>query len=148
LGETLPFYGKGENENITFVGYNLTYYFSITKDRNIGALLAGIVQTPTDELPERRIVPVEINYSAKSITVDSPEDNVNTTLVIHDMFQGSFTERNRLVYVDKGSTEITMHYPYLLQSILMSVLGIAVVAVTSVFIRPKGKSGSKSAPKT
>lgn len=147
LGETLPFYGKGENENIIFVGYNLTYYFSITKDRNIGSLLAGIVQTPTDELPERKIVPVEINYSAKSITVDSPEDNVNTTLTIHDIFKGSFTERNRLVYVDKGRTEIYMHYPYLVQSILMSVLGIALVGVTSIFIKPRGKKESESAPK-
>ncbi len=116
LGETLPFYGKGENENITFVGYNLTYYFSISKDRNIGA-----------------------SYNPSYITVESPEDNVNTALAVHDMFTGNFTERNRLVFVNKGRTEIRMHYPYLVQGILVSVLGIAVVAVSAAFIRPRGK---------
>lgn len=140
LGETLPFYGKGENENIIFVGYNLTYYFSISKDRNIGALLSGITQTPTDELPERKIVPLEISYNPSYITVESPEDNVNTALAVHDMFTGNFTERNRLVFVNKGRTEIRMHYPYLVQGILVSVLGIAVVAVSAAFIRPRGKN--------
>ena len=139
LGETLPFYGKGENENITFVGYNLTYYFSITKDRNIGALLSGIVQTSTTELPERKTVPIDITYTPGKISVSSPEDNVNTNLTVHDIFSGNYTERNRLIYVNKGTTEISMHYPYPVQSILMSVLGIAVIAVTSVFIKPRGR---------
>ena len=139
LGETLPFYGQGENENIVFVGYNLTYYYSITKDNNIGALLAGITQTSTEELPERRTVPISITYGKNNITVEAPEDNVNTTLAVHDMFKGNFTERNRLVYVGQGKTEIRMSYPYPVQSILMSVLGIAIVAVTSIFIKPRGK---------
>ena len=146
LGETLPFYGKGENENITFIGYNLTYYFSITKDRNVGSLLSGIVQTSTTELPERKIVPVDITYTPGCISVDSPEDNVNTALAVHDIFKGNYKERNRLVYVDKGRTEIYMNYPYPVQSILMSVLGIALLAVTSVFIKPRGRKSGNSAP--
>ena len=139
LGETLPFYGTGENENLIFVGYNLAYYFSSTKDRNIGALLAGITPNSTTDLPERRTVPLEITYSPRKITVNSPEDNVNTSLAVHDMFTGNFTERNRLIFVNKGSTEINMHYPYLIPSILVSVLGVAIVAVCAVFIRPRGK---------
>ncbi|MBO4450616.1 MAG: hypothetical protein J5777_08510, partial [Clostridiales bacterium] len=143
LGETLPFYGKGENENIIFVGYNLTYYFAITKDGNIGALLSGIVETSTEELPERKIVPLNITYDKKKITVDSPEDNVNTSLAVHDIFKGNFTERNRLVFVNKGKTEIGMHYPYLVQGILMSVLGLAAVAVFSIFVKPREQQGGR-----
>ena len=145
LGETLPFYGTGENENLIFVGYNLTYYFSITKDKNIGSLLAGITPNSTTDLPERRTVPVTITYEPKKITVTAPEDNVNTTLAVHDIFSGNFTERNRLVYVGNGTTEITMHYPYLVQSILMSVAGVAIVAVISLFMKPRGKKEEGSA---
>lgn len=148
LGETLPFYGKGENENIIFVGYNLTYYYAITKDKNIGALLSGITEISTEELPERRTVPIDIKYSADQITVDSPEDNVNTTFAVHDIFSGGFTERNRLVYVNKGTTEIHMHYPYPVRSILMSLAGIAIAAVTSIFIKPRGKKEGSSDPET
>ena len=143
LGETLPFYGKGENENITFVGYNLTYYYAITKDKNIGALLSGIVETSTEELPERTIVPLKISYAPNKITVDSPEDNVNTSLAVHDIFKGNFTERNRLVYVNKGTTEIGMHYPYLVQGILMSAFGILAAAVFTIFVKPREKKGGR-----
>ncbi len=143
LGETLPFYGKGENENLIFVGYNLTYYFAITKDNNIGALLAGIVDTSTTELPDRKIVPLEINYAKDRITVDSPEDNVNTSLAVHDIFKGNFTERNRLVFVNQGKTEIKMHYPYLAQGIVMSLIGLAEVVVFSIFIKPREKKGGR-----
>ena len=143
LGETLPFYGKGENENLIFVGYNLTYYFAITKDNNIGALLAGIVDTSTEELPDRKIVPLDITYANDRITVDSPEDNVNTSLAVHDIFKGDFTGRNRLVFVNHGRTEIKMHYPYLLQGILMSLAGLAEVIVFSIFIKPREKQGGR-----
>lgn len=143
LGETLPFYGKGENENIIFVGYNLTYYYAITKDRNVGALLSGIVETSTEELPERMIVPLDIQYYPRKITVDSPEDNVNTSLAVHDIFKGNFTERNRLVYVNKGTTEIGMHYPYLVQGIIMSVFGVLVLSVFSVFVKPREQKGGR-----
>ena len=143
LGETLPFYGKGENENITFVGYNLTYYFAITKDKNIGALLSGIVETSTEELPERKVVPLKITYAPKKITVDSPEEGVNTSLAVHDVFKGNFTEKNRLVYVGKGTTEIGMHYPYLVQGVLMSAFGILAAAVFSIFVKPREKQGGR-----
>lgn len=143
LGETLAFYGKGENENLIFVGYNLTYYYALTKDRNVGALLAGIVETSTEELPDRRIVPLDIKYEPRKIIVDSPEDNVNTSLAVHDIFKGNFTERNRLIYVDKGTTEIRMHYPYLVQGILMSAFGVLAVAVFSIFIKPREKQGGR-----
>ena len=145
LGETLPFYGTGENENLIFVGYNLTYYFAITKDKNIGALLAGITPNSTTDLPDRRTVPLEITYAPKKITVTSPEDDVNTTLAVHDIFRGNFTERNRLIYVGKGTTEIEMHYPYLVQGILMSVAGAVAVAVISLFIKPRGRKEEGSA---
>ena len=147
LGETLPFYGKGENDNLIFVGYNLTYYYSITKDNNIGALLAGITPISTTELPVRRTVPLNITYAPDKITVESPEDNVNTTVAVHDIFKGSFTERNRLVYVGKGTTEIRMSYPYPVQSILMSLAGVITVVIACIFIKPRGRKekGSGSA---
>ena len=60
LGEQLPFYGKGSNENINFIAFNLTYYYSLTRDRAVGAILAGIVETSETEIPDRTIVPLDI----------------------------------------------------------------------------------------
>lgn len=145
LGEKLPFYGKGENDNIIFVGFNLTYYCSITKDKNLSILLSEISNMSTEALPERKIVPIDIEYGKNRITVNSPEDNVNTSLAIHDIFNGNFRERNRLIFVDKGTTEITMHYPYPVQSVLMTVAGIALTVGYAALIRlwRKREAGSK-----
>ena len=138
LGEQLPFYGKGSNENINFIAFNLTYYYSITRDRMVGALLAGIVETSEYEIPERTIVPLDITYGEDKITVVSPEDHVNTSLAEHDIFEGDITTFNRFVYVDSGTTEITYKYPYLLQGTLMSVGGILLIGLVCVFLKKKG----------
>ena len=137
LGEELPFYGKGTNDNINFIGYNLTYYYSLTRDKTIGELLAGIIETGETEVPGRKIVPLDITYGKKVITVNSPEDGVNTTLAEHDIFNGNFKAFNRFVYVDSGETVITYKYPYLIQGCLISLAGIAVICVMAVFIRHK-----------
>ncbi len=137
LDEQMPFWGKGTNDNITFIGFNLTYYYSRTRDKNVGAILAGIVDVSEYEVPEREIVPIDITYGDDKITISSPKDNVNTSLAEHDIFRGDFRTFNRLVFVDKGDTEITYSYPYLIQGILVTLLGVAIVVVMVVYIRKK-----------
>ncbi len=137
LNEQMPFWGKGTNDNITFIGFNLTYYYSRTRDRNVGAILAGIVDVSEYEVPERQIVPLDITYGDDSITISSPEDNVNTSLASHDIFEGDFRTFNRLVFVDKGETTITYSYPYLIQGILVTLAGVAIAVVMVVYIRKK-----------
>ena len=137
LGETLPFFGKGTNDNINFIAFNLTYYYALTKDRTIGALLAGIVETSEYEVPVREVVPINITHSGNSITVSSPRDNVNTSIADHDIFNGDYKAFNRLVYVNSGYTTITYKYPYLWQGSLLSLSGVAVIAVMVFFIRRK-----------
>ncbi len=135
LGEKLVFWGKGTNDNINFIGFNLTYYYALTRDRSIGTLLRDVVTTGENNLPERRVVPIDIEYGENSITINSPEDDVNTSLADHDIFNGDYRAFNRLVHVDSGKTEITFHYPYLLQGSLMSFAGIVFGGIMVAFIK-------------
>ena len=137
LNETLPFYGKGTNDNINFIAFNLTYYYALTRDRTIGALLAGVVETSEYDIPEREVVPIDIEYSENSLKISSPKDGVNTSIADHDIFEGSYRAFNRLVYVDNGDTVITYSYPYLLQGSLLSFAGLLVIAIMVVYIRRK-----------
>lgn len=137
LDEQMPFWGKGTNDNITFIGFNLTYYYSRTRDRNVGAILAGIVDVSMYEVPDRQIVPLDVTYGDDSITISSPEDNVNTSLAEHDIFEGNIRTFNRLVFVDKGETEITYSYPYLIQGILVTLAGVVIAVIMVVYIRKK-----------
>ena len=137
LDEEMPFWGKGTNDNITFIGFNLTYYYSRTRDKNVGAILAGIVDVSEYELPERTVVPLDVTYGTDTITISSPEDKVNTSLAEHDIFRGDFRTFNRLVYVDSGETVISYKYPYLVQGCLMSFAGVAVMGIMVAFISRK-----------
>jgi uncharacterized membrane protein len=139
LGEELPFYGKGTNENINFIGYNLTYYYSLTRDRVIGQLLAGIIETGEYEVPDRIIVPLDIAYGNNTITIVSPEDKVNTTLAEHDTFKGDFSCFNSFIYVNSGETVITYKYPYLIQGCLVSFAGVVITGIMVAFISHKRK---------
>ena len=140
LNEEMPFWGKGTNDNITFIGFNLTYYYSRTRDKNVGSILAGIVDVSEYEVPEREIVPLDITYGTDSITVSSPKDNVNTSLAEHDIFRGDFRTFNRLVFVDSGETVITYSYPYLLQGCLMSFAGVVTAGIMVFFISRKKRN--------
>ena len=142
LGEELPFWGKGSNENITFIGYNLTYYYALTRDKLVGMILSGIIETGETDIPERQIVPIDITYGENYISITSPEDNVNTSVADHDIFEGNYRSFNNLVFVDSGTTDITYGYPYLLQSCLVSFAGILIAAVMAVIIRRKEHSGN------
>ena len=137
LGEQLPFYGKGSNENITFIAYNLTYYYALTRDKAIGALLSGIVETGENELPDRQVIPIDITYGTDSITITSPMDNVNTSVADHDTFSGNYKAFNNLIYVNSGTTEISIKYPYLLESSLVSLAGVIVLTGMSVILYRK-----------
>lgn len=139
LDEEMPFWGKGTNDNITFIGFNLTYYYARTRDRNVGEILAGIVDVSEYEVPERKIIPIDISYGTDSITINSPEDNVNTSLAEHDIFRGNIRNFNRLIFVDSGETVITFKYPYLIQGCLVSFAGVVITGIMVAYISRKRK---------
>ncbi len=81
----------------------------------IGRLLSNMTGISSDELPERKIVPLNVEYGKNRITITFDYDNVDTTLSYHDIFgkTSDITSRNNLLYVNKGTTVIRRRYPYL-----------------------------------
>ena len=93
-------------------------------------LLSNIMSVSEDELPIRKLVPVEVKYGARSITVKTDFDDVNTTLSTHDSFTGDFIVKNNLIHVNRGETVIRMHYPYFKTGLFVSLLGLVLLIVT------------------
>ena len=147
LGKPLEFYGTVHNDNIIFIGLNLTFHYSLTKDAAVGRLLSRTIDIDNDELPEREIVPLDIKYNNKSIEIDSDYDNVNTTLAYHDIFtsQQDIEMKNHLTYVDKGHTVIDLHYPYFWQGLAVTLLGLvlSVIFIGSIRRRQVKESREK-----
>lgn len=124
-GLSEAFYGTGENENIIFVGLNLSYHYMLTQDVLLENLFNDIFGMDRSTLPQREIEPVTVEYGRNQITITSEEDGVNTTLAYHDIFESEehITAKQALLYVDSGTTIITMRYPYLAEGIAMSTAG-------------------------
>lgn len=137
LGKPLEFYGTVHNDNIIFIGLNLTFHYSLTKDRAVGELLSRTIDIDNDELPEREIVPLDIKYNNRSIEIDSDYDDVNTTLAYHDIFTSDqdIEMKNHLTYVNKGHTVIDLHYPYFWQGLGLTMLGLVLSVIFIVSIR-------------
>ncbi len=138
----MDFYGTVKNDNIVFIGLALTYHYSLTQDAAVGHLLSHALQVDPNALPQREIVPITVDYHNNVITIDSPKDNVNTTLSYHDIFRPDrdIREVNHLTVVDQGRTVIRLVYPYLLPSLAMTLVGVALTAGYLVVMKKRLRS--------
>lgn len=129
-GTKLDFVGKSDSENITFIGFNLLFHAYTADDTAVKNLFDTIMSLDEYALPQRRIVPIEVSYDSNQITIVSPEDNVNTSIAYQDIFKSEqpIREMNNFLIVDKGTTIITMEYPYLIRGIIVSSLGVLIEA--------------------
>ncbi len=137
LEEELTFYGTVKNDNIVMIGLNLSYFYSLTEDKGVGKLLSHAMTISTEDLPDRKLVPIEVVNEADSITVRSEYDNVNTTLAYHDIFDANenMYHENNLTYVNKGETVITFHYPYLREGMGLSIGALAATVLFLVYVK-------------
>lgn len=137
LDEELMFYGTVKNENIVMIGLNLSYYYSLTLDEGVGKLLSHAMTISGSDLPERTIVPLQVEYEKDRITIRSEYDNVNTAVAYHDIFDentGIYC-KNHLTYVNQGETVITLHYPYLWEGLCISLAALIATVLFLVYVR-------------
>jgi uncharacterized membrane protein len=131
----LPFYGTVRDPNIYVLAINLTYHYALTKDPSLEDLLYEIFCMEIGEMPDRRLVDVDVEYGKDSITIRTDADDVDTTLSVPGSFvlpEGA-RERNRLLHVDAGETVITFGRPYFAGGLAMTIGGVILLLLTFVF---------------
>lgn len=104
----IPFFGTVKNDNIIFVGLNLSYYWGLTGDEGVEKLLERAIDMSSRALPERKLVPLTITEDSRGMVIESDYDNVNTTRSFHEIFdtEDSISEKNHMLIVQKGTTTI------------------------------------------
>lgn len=124
--QILDFYGTARNENLIFIGLNLTYHYALTRDPSVGHLLSYALNLAQQELPDRTIVPISISYRDNTISIHSDYDNVNTTLAYQDIFTSEqpIASLHHHLHVEKGDTVIHLHYPYWIVGLAVTALGL------------------------
>ena len=75
-------------------------------------------------MPQREIVPIDIRYEKNKVIIKSPIDKVNTTIAYQDNFKSkeNIKNKNNLLLVDRGLTEIDIGYPYFTKGLLLPLL--------------------------
>lgn len=146
LNQELAIYGTEQNDHLIFIGLNLTYQYALTQDASVGQLLSDAFGLQSTDLPQRTIVPLKVTYDKRSIKVVSEYDDVNTTIAMHDIFTSDqkLESRNHLMYVQKGTTEVTMSYPYLKEGIAVSGVALVLCVVFLWFTHRRWKKRNTS----
>lgn len=138
-GVNLDFYGTVKNRNIVMIGLNLTYFYGLTKDVSVGTLLNHAMDLSPNELPKRSIVPLDLECSGETITVQSPDSDVNTGLAYLDGFHCSreTESENGLLVVQEGKTVVTCRNSYLKGGVVVSAGGLLGLALLCIRVRRK-----------
>lgn len=145
--ETLGVIGTGENKNLVYIGLNILYHSVETKDKNVTDLVSNILKVNEDMLPSREIVPIDINYEKSKIVINSPMDDLNTTIAYQDNFRSDkkLVSENNLLTVNKGITEINLVYPYLKIGLIISIFGAMSTVIFLYYIFKNKKTYKKEA---
>ncbi|GAB1477378.1 6-pyruvoyl-tetrahydropterin synthase-related protein [Bacillota bacterium] len=139
-GKLLPFTGSKWSENITFLGYNFLFHAIEAKDEDMLGFITDITEFEQDVLPERKVLPLSVEYERNRILIKSPQSDVNTTIGFQDIFESGQEIKNQtnLLLVGKGLTEIELVYPYLKEGLFVSAMGLIAVAFLLFSILKKG----------
>lgn len=143
-GMKVDFAGMAGDENIVFVGLNLTNHYFLTGDVSVGEYLQKLMAEKVKSLPDRQIVPLSIIVYKREIRIRTDQNDVNTTLAYQDIFSSEQTIKSshHLLKVEAGTTTVVMKYPYMWQGLLMSLAGILLAVVLALWGRKKMKNGS------
>ncbi len=123
----IPFLGNNNDyPEIYYVGLNIIYEAMDTEDEVLYSIVDDVFGLERTELPERTIVPLTVTYDNYSITIVSPEDNVNASITYDECFSSNSNIRgfNNLLVVDSGTTNIRFVYPKLKTGIVVTVIDV------------------------
>lgn len=137
-GFYVPFYGTVENDNIVFIGLDLTRFYGLTLDPSVEKLLSHALNVTNKQLPERKIIPIDIVCHKNMIDITCAEDEVNIAIAYHDIFRSEqeIKKEHNLTVVNAGKTQIRLIRPYVFQgffvTLFSTVLTIIYINICSV----------------
>lgn len=137
----LAFLGTSGNKNIIFMGYNFLFHAMETDDNAILSLMTDLLGFEPNQVPERRIVPIEVQYGKDRILIEAPAGGkVNTTIAYQDIFRSDhkISNTNNMLTVTGQKTVIRMEYPYLVHGLVISLTGLLGIVIM-LYILNKGR---------
>lgn len=122
----LVYLGRGEKQNITFMGLNLVYYYLTTHNRDLKRFLDETMQLTSSDLPAAEIVPVEIERKPSQLLVRTQSDGVNSGIAALETLvpDRMVVSQENLWVVNRGETVFQMEYPGHGIGVFLSIIGL------------------------
>lgn len=124
----LDYLGRKGHPNIYFMGFNTVYYYIESGMEELLTYLNEVFDEVPEQVCESTLVPIEVTYEPRRITIVSEKDRVNSGVADLDCFvamDGTEKQsRNHLLFVDKGTTVFEVEYTGLLTGSIVSGMGI------------------------
>ena len=143
----LTYVARDGHPNITFLGFNVVYYFV---ENGMPELLTFLNETFEEEpgvIGETKLVPIDVVYEGDKVTVTSTEDGVNTGIAALDCFVATGEEervtQSNLLMVDSGTTVFGVEYTDFKLGMVVSVMGVSGCIVFWIVLLGLLKEGSK-----
>ncbi|MCM1039709.1 MAG: 6-pyruvoyl-tetrahydropterin synthase-related protein [Ruminococcus sp.] len=144
----LVYLGKNYEPNVTFMGFNLLYYYLTTHNQDLKRFLDEALQISSEDLHEPVIVPVQIEKEPSRITVHTEEDGVNCSLAAVDALTADrivSTQENLLV-VNQGDTIFNIVYAGRREGKFFSIIGLIALGIIwiSVYVLLENDDSKKT----
>ncbi len=125
--KTLTWLGTNNaHKNIYYMGLNVLYHAVETEDNAVFLVLEDILGIKREEIPERKLIPIQLEIGDEEIRIHSSEEDYNSTLAFQDNFSSEqkIYADNNLLNVHEKDAVIKMNYPKKSAGIAISVFGV------------------------
>ncbi len=131
----LAFFGSGINENVCYIGLNIPFYYYLTRDSHAEKIMQWVMGMEPSVLPEKEIYKMETSSFLNGLMINSPVDDLNTGIALQDIFRSDrpLGEDNNLLVVDSGNTIIRIVYPYLMESLIVTGIGLLLCMIFLIY---------------
>ncbi len=148
IATKLTYLAGNGNPNITFMGFNVVYYYYETQMPELLTFLNEVIGETPGKTCESRIVPINVTYEGHQVTVEAPCDNVNTGIASLDCFvpEGDRrkTEKNNLLTVDGGTTVYKVEYTDFNLGMVVTIVGLIGSCIYWKLLMRRRKDGGKN----
>lgn len=127
----LVYLGQNHDPNVTFMGFNLLYYYLTTHNQDLKRFLDEAMQLSSEDLETPVIVPVQIEREPYKITVRTQSDHVNCNIAGVDSLEADriVSMQESLFVVNQGDTVFRVIYAGQRMGMFISILGLITLCV-------------------
>ena len=132
----LVYWGQNHDPNVTFMGFNLVYYYLTTHNEDLKRFLDESMGLSSEELPQPVVVPMQVERDSSQIVVNTQEDRVNCNIASVEALEADriITTQENLFVVNQGDTIFRIVHAGHSEGMLLSIDGIVILGVMWIAI--------------